>query len=131
MKECGTNPRVIRTRVVSWQFLAPVILAAGLLGASPMLRAQSALDNLPTPSAQPQSQTVPADQTSADAGPRTFTGVIARAGDRVVLTDPLTKTHYQLDDQRKALDMVNKNVKVTGTLDPSTGTIRVRAIEPQ
>jgi hypothetical protein len=61
---------------------------------------------------------------------QTFTGVIVKSGDKLVLTDPLTKTSYQLDDQRKAQELVNKNVRVTGVLDPSTGTIRVSAIEP-
>lgn len=61
---------------------------------------------------------------------RTFTGVIAKSGDKLVLTDPLTKTSYQLDDQRKAHELVNKNVRVIGVLDPSTGTIHVSAIDP-
>jgi hypothetical protein len=69
-----------------------------------------------------------ADRQSVDQ--KTFTGVIVKSGDKLVLTDPLTKTSYQLDDQRKAQELVNKNVKVTGVLDPSTGTIRVSAIEP-
>ena len=61
---------------------------------------------------------------------QTFTGVIEKSGDQLVLIDPLTKTSYQLDDQRKAQELVNKNVRVTGILDPSTGTIRVSGIAP-
>jgi len=80
-----------------------------------------------------QRQSVPASnqKTDVSAAPKTFTGVITKSGDKLVLADPLTKTSYQLDDQRKAQEMVNKNVRVTGVLDPSTGTIRVRTIEPQ
>lgn len=74
-----------------------------------------------------QTSQQPANQ---DADQKTFTGVIVKSGDKLVLTDPLTKTSYQLDDQRKAQELVNKNVKVTGVLDPTTGTIRVSAIEP-
>ena len=58
------------------------------------------------------------------------TSVIEKSGDQLVLIDPLTKTSYQLDDQRKAQELVNKNVRVTGILDPSTGTIRVSGIAP-
>jgi hypothetical protein len=80
-----------------------------------------------------------ASQTSQQtAGPdedqntdqKTFTGIIVKSGEKLVLTDPLTKTSYQLDDQRKAQELVNKKVKVMGVLDPSTGTIRVSAIKP-
>ena len=52
------------------------------------------------------------------------------SGDKLILTDPASKTSYQLDDQQKAQAFVNKNVKVTGVLDASTGTIRVSAIDP-
>ncbi|MGA3091907.1 MAG: DUF5818 domain-containing protein [Terriglobales bacterium] len=53
-----------------------------------------------------------------------------KSGNRLVLRDSENLTTYQLDDQQKAHDFLNKNVKVTGVLDASTGTIRVRAIEP-
>ena len=44
-------------------------------------------------------------------------------------SDAVNKTTYQLDDQQKAQDFRNNNVKVTGVLD-ATGTIRATAIEP-
>jgi len=81
--------------------------------------------------AQQQAAQPPSHSADVSAAPKTFTGVITKSGDKIVLTDPLTKTSYQLDDQRRAQEMLNKNVKVTGVLDPSTGTIRVSAIEPQ
>ncbi len=65
-----------------------------------------------------------------NATQHTFAGVIVKSGDKLVLADTLSKTSYQLDNQPKARDFLNKNVKVTGTLDPTTGTIRVSAIEP-
>jgi Protein of unknown function (DUF5818) len=68
----------------------------------------------------------PDDQTAAAA--KTFHGKIVKAGDKLVLT--ATDKIYQLDDQQKAQDYLNKSVKVTGVLDASTGTIRVSAIEP-
>jgi hypothetical protein len=53
-----------------------------------------------------------------------------KAGDKLVLTDAEGKTTYLLDDQQKAKEFVNKNVKVTGVLDASSGMIRVSAIDP-
>jgi len=50
--------------------------------------------------------------------------------DNLVLTATDSTTTYQLDDQQKARGFLNKSVKVTGVLDASTGTIRVRAIDP-
>lgn len=44
----------------------------------------------------------PSDQNAdQNTEQQAFTGVIAKSGDRLVLTDPLTKTSYQLDDQTK------------------------------
>jgi hypothetical protein len=128
MKDRGTNQTVIGR-----QLFFGAALSACLFFASPMTRAQTAPDNSQSPNGQQQDQNQNAapDQSSDDpTGQKTFTGVIARSGDKYVLTDPLSKTSYQLDDQRKAQEMANKNVKVTGVLDPSTGTIRVTAIEP-
>jgi hypothetical protein len=63
-----------------------------------------------------------------NASQKIFTGVIVKSGGKLVLSDSLSKTSYQLDDQQKAQGFVNKNVKVTGVLDAATGTILVTAI---
>jgi hypothetical protein len=60
---------------------------------------------------------------------QTFTGKIVKSGTKLVLRDASGKT-YQLDDQVKARDFLNKNVSVTGIYDASTRMIRVSAIEP-
>ena len=83
----------------------------------------------PNPNAQQQPMPQPDGQKPA-AENATFTGKIVRSGGKLVLTDADGKTSYQLDDQKKAKEFVNQNVKVTGVLDASTGTIRVSAIEP-
>jgi len=70
------------------------------------------------------------DSPSSASDTKTFMGKIAKDGDKLVLTDADGKTTYQLDDQQKAKAFLNKSVKVTGTLDASTGQIRVIAIEP-
>jgi len=64
-----------------------------------------------------------------NAAQKTFTGMIVKSGNKLVLSDSTAKTSYQLDDQQKAQDFLNKTVKVTGVLDPSTGTIRVTSID--
>ena len=74
------------------------------------------------PSAQPDNQATPAST-------KTLTGKIVQIGDKLVLSDSESKATYQLDDQEKAEGFLNANVKVTGVLDPSTGTIRVSDIE--
>ncbi len=124
MRHCGT-------RMAFCRILAALAVMAALLFTSQLLRAQNAPDNSQASQSSQQPATPAADQTGTDpTEQKTFTGVIAKSGDKLVLTDPLTKTSYQLDDQRKAEEMVNKNVKVTGVLEPSTGTIRVSVIEP-
>ena len=69
---------------------------------------------------------------SAKAAPeiKTFAGKIVKNGNMLVLSDAQGKMTYKLDDQQKAKDFLNKDVKVTGVLDDSTGVIRVTAIEP-
>ena len=110
-------------------FVFPAIaLIAGL-----SLLWQPALAQNPTPHNATVAQQEPAqpsgDQNSA-AEAKTFTGKIVKTGDKLVLSDAESKTMYQLDDQQKAQEYVNKKVKVTGVLDASTGMIRVSAIEP-
>jgi hypothetical protein len=95
--------------------------------ASPLTHARSRVAASEASQSPQQSANQDADSSTNQ---KIFTGVIVKSGGKFVLTDLLTKTSYQLDDQRKAQELVNKNVKVTGVLDPSTGTIRVNAIEP-
>ena len=79
-------------------------------------------------SAQDQMQQPDSQKPAAET--KTFTGKIVKAGNVLVLSDAEGKTTYKLDDQQKAKEFVNKDVKVTGVLDASTGMIRVTAIEP-
>jgi len=77
-----------------------------------------------------QAPSQPSGDQSSASEQKTFTGKIVKTGDKLVLTDSENKTTYQLDDQQKAGEYVNKTVKVTGVLDATTGTIRVSAIDP-
>ena len=80
-------------------------------------------------SSQDQSMQQPDNQAPA-AEMKTFSGKIVKSGNTLVLSDAEGKTTYKLDDQQKAQEFVNKDVKVTGVLDASKGVIRVTAIEP-
>ena len=106
--------------------MVPVMaLSVVLCFASRSTFAQS--DSSRNPATQ-QETTQPDNQDSAAV--KTFNGKIVKSGNKFVLTDTYNKTTYQLDDQQKAQDFLNKNVKVNGVLDPATGTIRVTAIDP-
>lgn len=58
-----------------------------------------------------------------------FPGTIEKAGAKYVLKDKASGARYQLSNQDKAKQFADKDVKVTGTLDPSTNTIHVSAIQ--
>ncbi len=111
--------------------MLPVMaLTVALSFASQPTLAQSASDSSRNPIVQ-QPPMQPDDQNAANAASeKTFSGKIVKSGNKLVLTAADNKTTYQLDDQQKAQDFLNKSVKVTGVLDASTGTIRVSAIEP-
>lgn len=102
--------------------LATLALAAAL---SPAAFAQTAQ---PSPN-EPQTQTTPAPDTSADTqAPKSFSGTVVKMQKQYVLkTDTAT---YQLDDQTKAKQFSGKQVTVSGTLDQSTSMIRVSDIQP-
>jgi len=104
-------------------------ITAGLcLAGSSAIAQSSSSPNHDATAQQEPAQQPDAPNTASET--KTFIGKIMQTGDKLVLSDPASKTIYQLDDQQKAQEFVNKNVKVTGVLDASTGVIRVSAIEP-
>jgi Protein of unknown function (DUF5818) len=61
---------------------------------------------------------------------KTFSGTIWMNGDRFVLRDEREKRWYHLDaDQKQIAKFEGKEVKVTGTLDPTASEIHVQRIE--
>lgn len=107
--------------------LPAVVVIVGLL-----MVCQPVIARNPNPHSNAWAQEQPApqpDDQSPMSETKTFAGKIVKAGNKLVLSDAQGKT-YQLDDQQKAQEFVNKSVKVTGVLDPSTGMIRVSAIGP-
>jgi len=83
----------------------------------------------PPPNIDNTSSSNNGDHEAGQSSVTTFQGRIVRSGNRLVLTS-IDNTTYQLDNQQKAHDFLNRNVKVTGDLDAATGTIRIRAIDP-
>jgi Protein of unknown function (DUF5818) len=76
---------------------------------------------------EPQMPAAGADVKTQDA--QAFTGKIVKQSGRIVLMDPVTKTTYRIDDASKVKVYMGKEVKVTGTLDTTSNTIRVTGIE--
>lgn len=79
---------------------------------------------------QPDQQTAqpPAPQAPQQTQSQTFTGKIVKDGDKYVLKVS-SGTAYQLSDQSGLKQYEDKDVKVVGTLDAGTSTIRVEKIE--
>lgn len=116
-----------KTQFALSMMLLAMALMVGLCFASQPMLAQSAPGGN-TAAQQPPMQ--PDQNAENTASEKTFNGKIVKSGNKLVLTDADNKTTYQLDDQQKAQDFLNKSVKVTGVLDAATGTIRVSAIAP-
>ena len=116
------------TRYVLRNLLPAALVIAGFCSVGQTATAQSPKPDT-VASAQDQSMPQPDSQRAA-VETKTFTGKIVKSGGVLVLSDAQGKATYKLDDQQKAKEFVNKDVKVTGVLDDSTGVIRVTAIEP-
>ena len=65
--------------------------------------------------------------TSTDTK-NSFTGSIIKSGEKYQLRS--NGVSYDLDDQSQAKGFAGKDVKVNGTLDKSSNTIKVTSIEP-
>ena len=104
-------------------------LVVGLCVVQPSLNAQQ--DRQP---AQQQPDTANQAAHSSMMGQagdqQTFSGKVAKADGKFVLKDTESKTTYVLDDQDKAKQFDGQEVKVSGSLDPQTKTIRVASISP-
>ncbi len=114
------------------RFGLSMMLPAMALTAALCFRSQTAFaQSIQTSDPTAQQQPLPTDnQVPANAASvNTFSGKIVKSGGKLVLKTA-DKTTYQIDDQQKAQDFLNKSVKITGVLDATTGTIRVTAIDP-
>ena len=82
-------------------------------------------DQQSTQPADPQTPPSPSQQTPTT---QSFTGKIVKEGDKFVLKVS-SNTSYQLQDQGDVKQYENQDVKVIGSLDTATNTIRVVKIE--
>ncbi len=80
----------------------------------------------------PPSQTQPPDQTQGSGSAQapaddsqTFSGTIAKSGDKYVLQDTSGKT-YDVDHQEALKQYEGKKVRIKGTLDPDGKTIHIK-----
>ena len=107
----------------------PILLPLAALTAGLCLAGQSTMAQGTDFKSSPiQQQSLQTDDQ--DAAAVTFSGkMIMKSGNKFVLAGSDNLTTYQLDEQQRAQDFLNR-VKVTGSLDASTGTIRIRAIDP-
>ena len=60
--------------------------------------------------------------------PKACTLACVKNGATLVLYNPEDKTTYKLSDQKRAMKMAGREVRVTGTLDQATNTIHVTSI---
>jgi hypothetical protein len=59
----------------------------------------------------------------------TFFGTILKNGENFVLSDPATKSRYELDSPQKVSRYEGMTVKVIGTLDVANSLIHVETIQ--
>jgi hypothetical protein len=83
---------------------------------------------LPQPDPQEQQGKQPANPQNQQTPTQSFTGKIVKDGGRYVLK-VASNTTYQLDEQSDIRQYENQDVKIIGTLDTASNTIRVVKIE--
>jgi uncharacterized protein DUF5818 len=114
----------VKSSTLSTALLA-MALAVAFWQFTPALHAQSQSQQ---PSTQQQQGQAQPDQQKTE----TFVGQVIKAknGQYALLTDKQAGKGYYLDDQEKAKQFDGQNVKVIGTLDMATNTIRINNIQP-
>ena len=74
---------------------------------------------------QPPAGQSGSDQASSSDSSQTFSGTVAKSGDKFVLQDASGKT-YDVDRQEELKKYEGKQVRIKGTLDPDGKTIHVK-----
>jgi preprotein translocase subunit SecG len=78
------------------------------------------------PSPTPSQQATPESKTESATGVQSFTGTVAKSGDKYVLQDADTGNTYDVDHQDEVAKFEGKRVKVHGTLDASGKMIHIQ-----
>lgn len=119
--------------------LLSIVAVLGLTGLgiasaqqTPSSSPQSPSSSQTTQAPADQNSSMPSSATSANSSQaaKAFQGKIEKSGDKLVLKDSASGTSYQLDDQDKAKQFQDQNVKVMGTLDSATNTLHISDISP-
>jgi hypothetical protein len=115
-KACSdVTPETLTCELIAWSHLQePVPLPEP--DAKPVPPSDQHAGSSPNSHAQPQTST------------RSITGIIVREGEKCVLKKG-DNTTYQLDDQNKAQQFQNKQVRVVGRLDAKTNSVHIESIE--
>ncbi|HMK30376.1 MAG TPA: DUF5818 domain-containing protein [Terriglobales bacterium] len=83
----------------------------------------------PSMQGQPGATTPGSGSGMSQAQSTSISGKVEKSGKKFVLKAS-NGTSYQLDDQEKAKNFEGQQVKVSGSLDPTTNTIHVSDIAP-
>ncbi|MGH9727471.1 MAG: DUF5818 domain-containing protein [Candidatus Acidiferrales bacterium] len=101
-----------------------IVGAAALIVAACSLNSQTAFAQSPA-----FVRAADVQQQTPQQAVQKFQGTIVKSKNKYILQDKTSGATYQLDNQEKAKEFVGKDVKVTGTLDPTTNTIQVSDIQ--
>ncbi len=80
------------------------------------------------PDQQPDPQQSPSSQSRPPAPKQSITGIVVKQDDKYVLRAG-DNTTYQLDDQNRAMQFQDKQVKIVGKLDVDSNTLHIESIE--
>lgn len=101
-------------------FVGAAAILTAMLSAGPTAAAQMTAQRMGVSSQVQQQVKQPSQE---------FQGTIEKAGTKYVLDDKASGAKYELDNQDKAKEFLDEDVKVTGTLDPNTNAIEVSEIQ--
>lgn len=113
--------------------VARVLSLAVAIGLSAIPTSAQESESVKTVQSDARGSSAPAEikpaSISMRATLRTFQGTIRRSQDGYILRD-CTGASYELDNQIRVRDFEGQNVRVRGTLNQATSSIRVKSIEP-
>jgi hypothetical protein len=122
-----TSPNRIDDSLASQQLIAWSWMQKPQPAPQPLPPPDKSIPQPDQPAAQPPNPQG-AQSSPSQSQSQTFTGKIVKDGDKYVLKGA-GNTSYQLDDQSSVKQYEDKDVKIVGTLNAGSNTIRVVKIE--
>jgi len=118
--------------VTTLALAAATVLGTGFIGSAVAQSQQSPDQQQPYPqqpdrrrAPDPSQQTPPDAQAQQQVG-QTFSGTIAKQGDKYVLQEESSGTTYDVDHQAEVKKFEGKKVRIHGTLDPNGKLIHIQ-----